>query len=140
RDPSSHRACFFGAAFPISPPPTSRSSNRKRSPARVKENAMSKVWRLVYLGVVIPGLAIGLGLWSPLRGAIAKTRAKAPAFKVDPFWPKPLPIDKETNPAAVTDGYRTTGPGASKPWVTGEVAGHGIDSKDHVFIVKIGRA
>ena len=42
---------------------------------------------------------------------------------------------KETNPAAATDGYRATGPGSSKSWVTGEVAGHGFDSKDHVFIV-----
>src|SRR5205807_3180580 len=57
---------------------------------------------------------------------------------VDPFWPKPLPSDVETNPAAAMDGYRGTGPGATKPWVTGEVAGHGIDSKDHVFIVTRG--
>ena len=95
-------------------------------------------WRFVYLGAVVSALLIGLGLWSPLKQAVAKDPNKAPRFKVDPFWPKPLPSDSETNPAAATDGYRTTGPGAAKPWVTGEVAGHGIDSKDHVFIVTRG--
>src|SRR5437870_2587199 len=102
-----------------------------------KEVAMKR-WRFVYLGAVVPALLIGLGLWSPLKQAVAKDPNKAPRFKVDPFWPKPLPIDTETNPAAATDGYRSTGPGASKPWVTGEVAGHGIDSNDHVFIVTRG--
>src|SRR5437870_9840298 len=102
-----------------------------------KEVAMKR-WRFVYLGAVVPALLIGLGLWSPLKQAVAKDPNKAPRFKVDPFWPKPLPIDTETNPAAATDGYRKSGPGASKPWVTGEVAGHGIDSKDHVFIVTRG--
>src|SRR5437763_6687579 len=99
---------------------------------------MNRVWRVVYLGAVIPAVVLGLGLWSPLRQAVADGRAKAPAFKVDPFWPKPLPSDNETNPAAATDGYRTSGPGATKPWVTGEVAGTCVDSKDHVFTVNRG--
>src|SRR5712692_7728332 len=97
-----------------------------------------KKWRFVYLGAVVSALVIGFGLWSPLKQAVANDRNNAPRFKVDPFWPKPLPSDVETNPAAATDGNRTTGPGATKPWVTGEVAGHGIDSNDHVFIVTRG--
>src|SRR4029079_12529837 len=99
---------------------------------------MTKKGRFIFLGTVVPAMMIGVGLWSPLQQAVAKSSKKAPQYKVDPFWPKPLPIDKETNPAAATNGYRTTGPGASKPWVTGEVAGHGIDSRDHVFIVTRG--
>src|SRR5882672_2320658 len=39
-----------------------------------------------------------------------------PVFKVDPYWPKPLPDN----------------------WVTGEVGGTCIDSNDHVFIVTRG--
>src|SRR5438874_1465949 len=113
-----------------------RSDVFKRSVSR-KEIAM-KIWRFVYAGAVVSAAVIGLGVWSPLGQAIAKNPNRAPRFRVDPFWPKPLPIDTETNPAAATDGYRKSGPGASKPWVTGEVAGHGIDSKDHVFIVTRG--
>ena len=97
-----------------------------------------KIWRFVYAGAVVSAAVIGLGVWSPLGQAIAKNPNRAPRFRVDPFWPKPLPIDTETNPAAATDGYRTTGPGASKPWVTGEVAGNTVDSKDHVFTVNRG--
>jgi hypothetical protein len=96
---------------------------------------MTKMWRFIYLGALAPALVIGLGFWSPFGQAKANGRAKAPLFKVDPFWPKPLPIVHETNPAAATDGYRATGPGSSKSWVTGEVAGHGIDGNDHVLIV-----
>jgi len=99
---------------------------------------MNTKWRVVYLGTAVPALVIGLGLWSPLKEAVAHSRAKAPAFKVDPFWPKALPIDRETNPLAT--GYRATGPGASKPWVTGEVAGTCIDSKDHLITVNRGPA
>jgi len=75
-----------------------------------------KRWRFVYLGAVVPALLIGLGLWSPLKQAVAKDPNKAPRFKVDPFWPKPLP-DR---------------------WVTGEVAGTCVDSKDHLFTVNRG--
>src|SRR5439155_7736312 len=103
-----------------------------------RRSAMPKKRRFIYLGSVASAVIVGLGVWSQLQQAVAKSRNKAPQYKVDPFWPKPLPSDVETNPAAATDGYRTKGPGATKPWVTGEVAGHGIDSKDHVFIVTRG--
>jgi hypothetical protein len=97
-----------------------------------------KIWRFVYLGAVVSAAIIGLGVWSPLGQAIAKDPNKAPRYKVDPSWPKPLPSDTEANPAAATDGFRTTGPGASKPWVTGEVAGDAVDSQDHVFTINRG--
>ena len=99
---------------------------------------MTKKSRFIYLGSVVPAVIVGIGLWSPLKEAVADGSKNAPRFKVDPFWPKPLPSDVETNPAAATDGFRTSGPGATKPWVTGEVAGHGFDSNDHVFIVTRG--
>ena len=42
-------------------------------------------------------------------------------FRVDPFWPKPLP--------------RELRGGLNREWVTGEVAGNAVDSRDHVFIL-----
>jgi len=38
----------------------------------------------------------------------------APIFKVDPFWPKPLPND----------------------WLIGEVGGLAVDSRDHIWIIQ----
>ena len=46
----------------------------------------------------------------------APPSSDTPVFKVDPYWPKPLPDN----------------------WVTGEVGGTCIDSQDHVFIVTRG--
>src|SRR2546428_6706247 len=65
------------------------------------------------------GLAIGVGLVSmePVAGPQkAEKRLVAPTFKVDPFWPKPLPDN----------------------WVTGEPGGTCIDSQDHLIIVARG--
>ena len=42
-------------------------------------------------------------------------------FKVDPFWPKPLPRD--------------SGPGHSREWITGEVAGCAVDARNNVWTV-----
>src|SRR5260370_17180120 len=78
-------------------------------------NVVMGKWRLVYLGTVGGGVAVGLGLWKPLKGKADKDN-RAPAYKVDPFWPKPLP-DR---------------------WVTGEVAGTCLDSNDHLFTVNRG--
>ena len=79
----------------------------------------------VYVGALVPALLVAAGVWSPLKQAVAKNPNKAPLYMVDPFWPQPLPIDTESN-------------GASKPWVTGEVAGTCIDSKDNLFTVNRG--
>jgi hypothetical protein len=80
-----------------------------------------RVWRWIYVGTLVLTLVIGLGVWNPLSQVIAKN-SLVPRYVVDPFWPKPLPIDP------------TTG----KPWVTGEVAGTCIDSRDHIFTVNRG--
>jgi hypothetical protein len=74
-------------------------------------------------------LLVGLGLWSPLKKAVAGEGSRAPRFRVDPFWPKPLPVDS----AHIS---KTTG--KPKPWVTGEVGGTCIDSKNHVITVNRG--
>ena len=42
----------------------------------------------------------------------------APAFEVDPLWPKPLP----------------------NHWILGSTIGVGVDSRDHVFIIHRGQA
>ena len=80
-----------------------------------------RVWRWIYVGTLVLTLVVGLGVWNPLSQVIA-TSSLVPRYVVDPFWPKPLPIDP------------TTG----KPWVTGEVAGTCIDSRDHIFTVNRG--
>ena len=54
-------------------------------------------------------LAVAAFTLSPLRA-----QAGVPTFKVDPYWPKPLP----------------------GRWVTGEIGGLCVDDKDHVFLVQ----
>ena len=78
----------------------------------------------VYLGSVAAAVAVAIGtsLWTKQIQADEKRALKAPTYQVDPFWPKPLPRD----------------PSTGKDWVTGEVAGTCIDSRDHVFIVTRG--
>jgi sugar lactone lactonase YvrE len=53
--------------------------------------------------------AVAIFIPSPLRA-----QAGVPKFEVDPYWPKPLP----------------------NRWVTGEIGGLCVDSKDHVFLVQ----
>ncbi len=66
------------------------------------------------LVLVIVALAIAQ---SAVDEVIAR-QAEAPAFEVDPFWPRPLP----------------------NHWVLGSAIGVGVDSRDHVFIVHRGNA
>ena len=80
-----------------------------------------RVWRWIYVGTLVLTLIIGLGVWNPLSQLNAKN-SLVPRYVVDPFWPKPLPVDQATG----------------KPWVTGEVAGTCIDSRDHIFTVNRG--
>ncbi len=56
-------------------------------------------------------LAFAAGMFgaAPLRA-----QGGVPKFEVDPYWPKPLP----------------------NRWVTGEIGGLCVDSKDHVFLVQ----
>ena len=74
--------------------------------------------RYIYVGAIAAGVAAaGIAILSPVGdlGAAPERSGPlvAPTFKVDPFWPRPLPDN----------------------WVTGEVGGTCIDSRDHVFIV-----
>ena len=61
--------------------------------------------------------------WMALPGA--QTRASAPEFRVDPFWPRPLPT-------------MTDGDGLARQWVTGMVGASCIDSHDHIITVNRG--
>src|SRR5262245_58086760 len=74
--------------------------------------------RRLILGASLAGLfAVGiLGQRAVL--AYQGTAVMAPAFEVDPFWPKPLP----------------------NHWILGSTIGIGVDSKDHVFIIHRGYA
>ncbi len=69
-------------------------------------------------------IAATLGGWSADGQAQAQQTA-VPQFKVDPFWPKPLP--------------EITGPdGRRHRWITGEIGGTCVDSHDHIFTLNRG--
>jgi hypothetical protein len=60
-------------------------------------------------------VALGMGQWA-LKATSRGQTVQAPAFEVDPFWPKPLP----------------------NHWILGSTIGVGVDSRDHVFIIHRG--
>ena len=70
--------------------------------------------RYVYGGTVALALAVAIGgsLCAPRTQADSTKPVQTPKFRVDPFWPKPLPDN----------------------WVTGEIGGTCVDSQDHVLI------
>ncbi len=68
-------------------------------------------------------LVVVRGVWH--AAPIAQERGVAPSYRVDPFWPKPLPIVTDTD-------------GLDHPWVTGEVGASWIDSHDHSVTVNRG--
>jgi hypothetical protein len=80
-----------------------------------------RIWRWVYVGSLLLTLIVGLGVADPFRDMDGKD-SRVLQYVADPFWPKPLPNDPDTG----------------KPWVTGEVAGSCVDSRDHVFTVNRG--
>ena len=55
----------------------------------------------------------------------AQTPASAPEYRVDPFWPRPLPTTTDAD-------------GLARQWVTGMVGASCIDSHDHVITVNRG--
>jgi DNA-binding beta-propeller fold protein YncE len=76
-----------------------------------------KLTRSLLLGAALAGLIGALGVaQAVLEAAGRRQGVMAPAFEVDPLWPKPLP----------------------NHWVLGSTIGVGIDSKDHVFIIHRG--
>jgi hypothetical protein len=70
--------------------------------------------RKLLLATALIAAIVALGIGQHAIEARASARLlDAPAFEVDPFWPKPLP----------------------NHWVLGNVIGVGVDARDHVFIV-----
>jgi DNA-binding beta-propeller fold protein YncE len=59
------------------------------------------------------GLGVGQLELTKRAEAAAAVQTKAPAFQVDPFWPKPLP----------------------NHWILGNVIGVAVDQRDHIYIV-----
>ena len=94
----------------------------------------------LYAGALTLALATALSLTAPTQANTKHgKKPKVPVIQVDPTWPKmPLPSsdDPRTDPAYL--GEISTATGLPKPWVTGEVAGTCVDSRDHVFIVTRG--
>jgi len=74
--------------------------------------------RWLYAGAVVIALVVGLGFWNPAQ--VKAGHYGIPKFKVDPFWPKPLPAPVGTD-------------GLAHRWVTGEIAASCVDSQDNVF-------
>ncbi len=79
---------------------------------------MQKYKRYAYAASFLVALALALGLWKPVGPAKASSHG-IPHFRVDPFWPKPMPV-------TVTSGVAHT-------WVLGEVAGSCVDAHDNVY-------
>jgi sugar lactone lactonase YvrE len=77
----------------------------------------------VVLGVAV--FAGAAGAWVSAGEAQAPTVAALPAFKVDPYWPKPFPAVKDAD-------------GNLHRWATGEVGGTCVDSHDHIFTLNRG--
>jgi DNA-binding beta-propeller fold protein YncE len=73
--------------------------------------------RLIPFAATTFVLLTAVGLHRPtfvnIASAQVKASARAPAFEVDPFWPKPLP----------------------NHWVLGSTIGLAVDASDHVFIL-----
>jgi DNA-binding beta-propeller fold protein YncE len=81
---------------------------------RRKKERIVKASRYLYGMAVVVAFAISWSAWHPVKATADKP--DVPRFVVDPFFPKPLPHG----------------------WVTGEIGGTCVDSKDHVFIVTRG--
>jgi hypothetical protein len=63
-------------------------------------------------------LAFVLGMWQPW--SLAQGDAKAPRYRVDPSWPKPLPTTKDAS-------------GVARQWITGAVGASCLDSRGHLI-------
>ena len=80
--------------------------------------------RRLYLAGMMVALGVGISLWGRASTG-AQGGPKAPTYRVDPFWPKPLPSVKDAD-------------GLVHQWVTGEVGASCIDSHDHIITVNRG--
>lgn len=70
------------------------------------------------IGGVLLVAVFAVGVWQPLP--VAQTNPQAPRYRVDPFWPKPLPSTKDAN-------------GVARQWITGSVGASCIDSRGHLI-------
>jgi len=73
--------------------------------------------KLPLVGVSLVVILAGLGLANPFSYHVTAQQPAtglAPRFRVDPFWPKPLP----------------------NKWILGQVAGVAVDAQDHVWIIQ----
>ena len=73
----------------------------------------TKVAVAVAFALGFVGLGFGQLELQQRAEAAAAVQTKAPAFEVDPFWPKPLP----------------------NHWILGNVIGVAVDARDHIYIV-----
>ena len=65
----------------------------------------------------LAAVTIALGVaQNSLSASLRQQTVQAPAFEVDPVWPKPLP----------------------NHWILGSTIGVGVDARDHVFIIHRG--
>jgi DNA-binding beta-propeller fold protein YncE len=83
----------------------------KRIGAGVEEVRVKRRLSCPVVATACGGLAIAVTLCCPPP---SRAQAGVPKFEVDPYWPKPLP----------------------ERWVTGEIGGVCVDSRDHVFIAQ----
>ena len=83
---------------------------------------VSLAWRLPAGGLL--AVLLAGAFWMAMPGAQTGA-APAPEYRVDPFWPRPLPT--------LTDGD-----GLARQWVTGMVGASCIDSHDHIITVNRG--
>jgi hypothetical protein len=88
-----------------------------------QEKSVMTFRRYLHLLGLLLVLAVTFGQWLPTPAA--QRGSPAPEFKVDPFWPRPLPSIKDET-------------GQSHQWVTGEPGATCIDSQDHVITVNRG--
>ena len=91
----------------------------------------------LYAGAIALAVAAALGLSTSLT-ADPKKPPKIPVFQVDTTFPKPLPNSSDPRTTAAFLNQKSSATGDYKPWVTGEVAGTCVDSRDHVFTVNRG--
>src|ERR1700680_2450746 len=76
----------------------------------------------------LAGVLVAIGVAGALRNSpltAAQVGRKMPTYKVDPFWPRPLPSIKDGN-------------GLMHQWVTGEVGASCIDSHAQIITVHRG--
>jgi DNA-binding beta-propeller fold protein YncE len=100
-----HRSVTGVAAIPYS-----------KIESAAKKGGSMKYYRFLFSAVILMALVTSLTHCSAGREeptAADQPAEQPPEFKVDPFWPKPLPNN----------------------WLIGQVSGVAVDSRDHIWII-----